>query len=132
MLTVSSFKYKLWRFSRFFQKKRMAECGHEFLKKDEILVNGNLVITKVPIDKYGSTPYCHKCLGEMATSCTYCGKPIFIGDQIVVEYPNSERKKGDYQIRIGCRRKNCPSVYSNGSFAFWVPPGRIDRMGFNH
>ncbi len=126
-------------FSNLFSSKEtiyQANCGHTCKKKGEVTSFGETITTEIPITN-GNTGYCHKCLEKMAIRCTWCGKPIFIGDQITLYSPKDQgfvppswaviHKTGSSLIQfIGCQRSDCAD--SGADYCGrWIPPGKVVR-----
>ncbi len=118
-------------FDIFFEKKIVADCGHEVCKKGVITAFGKSCTTEIKFvdDK---TPFCHKCLEKMAVQCPWCGGPIFIGDMITLYIPSENfiipksaavYNRDPVQL-VGCQTTSCAS--SGADYAgTWMPPGKV-------
>ena len=117
-----------------FEKRVIADCGHETKVKDRVTAFGESVIAELPI-KDEKTPYCHRCIEKMAIRCAWCGHAIFIGDPITLYTPPKDFKIPEYAViykenplqLIGCLRWNCAQSGADRA-GFWLPPGRVQRV----
>lgn len=112
------------------------ECGHKTKIKNSVTAFGQTTVTQVPVNKDGTTTYCHECLEKMAIRCTWCGHPIFIGDPITLYSPRDKSKKmPDYAVLhskehnsyVGCLRWECAETGADRC-GFWYPPGEVHRV----
>jgi hypothetical protein len=131
-------------FSLFFGQKEnkdqgaltyLADCGHKCKEIDYVSAYGGTTQTKISIVK-GKTEYCHKCLEKMTIRCAWCGRPIFIGDQITLYSTNSndfkahedsviyDKKNLSY---VGCPRRDCAETGADYC-GIWIPPGKVYRQ----
>lgn len=108
-------------------------CGHE-TKQEGFIHNDDfckITIMEMPLTENGHPDYCLECIGNMSTHCAWCGKQIFIGDQITLyalkEGANVEINEssvsyelGGLTTYVGCVScyMGCTDIYSSGC---WLP-----------
>lgn len=103
-------------------------CGHKTKQKGKISAFGVATITTMPINTLGSVDYCLKCIQKMAIKCAWCGKPIFIGDDITLYSPSEDFEIPDYAVTygenksqvVGCLRPSCADTYADKA-GYWAP-----------
>lgn len=93
-----------------------AKCGHKTKLIDEITY-GPYTAKIVLYPAYNnSISFCHKCISKMTDICLWCGKPIFVGDEVAMWYQSESiftspehavRCYGQNLCIIGCLRQGC-------------------------
>ncbi len=106
-------------------------CGHRFFTKGIILVLGE----ELKYSYAAKRDYCPECEGKMAVPCTWCRKPIRIGDMITLYSPGPTFSApsgaviySEAPLRlVGCLRWNCADSGADRA-GFWVHPGKVHRV----
>lgn len=120
----------------YFGGEIIADCGHKTKRKGLITAHGESTIACLPINK-GKTPYCLRCIEEMAIKCAWCGKVIFVGDPVtlyVLLDKNSTPAEHaiiykDNPLRlVGCLRQECVRTGFGVRAGIWSAPGRVQRI----
>jgi len=77
--------------------------------------------------------YCPQCLARMSTRCSWCGKPILVGDPVTLytyiegnfEHIENPTMCGENSTRlVGCLRPDCADGPEDEA-GFWNLPGKV-------
>jgi len=120
----------------------LAGCDHHTLGTNLVSAFGEWRETTMPKGEDGTYRYCHACLSKMAIRCTWCAKPIFIGDPVTL-YISPDKQpahatrlcddptKPEFNSFVGCLRWGCASSGADRQ-GFWFPgedgKGRVERV----
>lgn len=116
-------------------------CGHKTKNWGRVKAFGESIATTMLPNKEGGFDYCISCIEKMAIKCSWCKRPIFIGDPITLCAPHdiAPIPEGatihDKESRtiVGCLRGDCAEGASYWS-GFWTPNangnGYAERIRF--
>lgn len=111
-------------------RKRLADCGHDTWKKQEISVFGKKGEITTPVKSDGSVPYCAKCIADMCIKCA-CGNIISVGSPITLYPKNVKREYPEHTVfhengcPVGCAR--CAEMSIADTSGYWIAPGRVKK-----
>lgn len=114
-------------------KSYQCKCGHKAKRKTAVFFDGKFDGVFVLSPK--EPKYCPDCWTKAAIRCAWCGEIITPGSPITLYSPKEEDFKigegvvvynKDPLVLVGCLGWNCADAMDRS--AFWVMPGRVERV----
>lgn len=123
----------------FKKKYKASQCGHKTKRAGKLKkFDEETFLLQMPLNDDGKPDYCIDCISDMTIKCAWCGKPIFVGDQVTLYSPaDPDHEMPDYAIEhkggtkskqyVGCLRWECAETGAD-ICGIWVPPGEVKRF----
>lgn len=94
-------------------------CGHWTLLKGTVSLWDTTEHLVLKPNSEGSPDYCVHCLAMYAIRCAWCGRAIFIGDEVTLRIPWDETlvpayatiyNHSPHDLVVGCTREECSDL----------------------